>query len=205
EPASSTQALSPPPGSDQGPCLWPWDAVAQDTRASPADVAGSCASRYQSGLANGRQALQLSKKASQTSAQLGTRNDQINGAMVEQEFASLEAFRELLAYGLLDHARAGEADQRFGFGYDHITKHCQAGRHTTVNRIGENRNERQAFLTHAGQHCRGLGHLHQGNQCFLHPRTAGSRETDQRTALLEGHVGRLYKALTDDGSHGATH
>ena len=36
--------------------------------------------------------------------------------MVAQEFRALEAFRQLFAHGLLDHARTGEPDQRLGLG-----------------------------------------------------------------------------------------
>src|SRR6478672_8056178 len=38
--------------------------------------------------------------------------DLVDRAVLDQEFRTLEAFRQRLAHGLLDHARAGEADQR---------------------------------------------------------------------------------------------
>ena len=45
-------------------------------------------------------------------AHLAAVADLVDRAVLEQELGALEAFRQLLAHGLLDHARAGEADQR---------------------------------------------------------------------------------------------
>ena len=43
--------------------------------------------------------------------------------VVEQVFGALEAFGQLFANGLFDHAGAREADERVGFGDLHITQH----------------------------------------------------------------------------------
>ena len=51
-----------------------------------------------------------------------------------------------LAHGLLDHARAGKADQRARLGDIEIAEHRQAGRYAAHGRIGHHRNERQARL-----------------------------------------------------------
>ena len=51
--------------------------------------------------------------------------------------ALLEAFRQLLADGLLDHARAGEADQRAGLGDVHVAQHRIGRGDAAGGRIGE--------------------------------------------------------------------
>lgn len=50
----------------------------------------------------------------QARPQLGTMHDHVDGAMLKEELATLEAFRKLLADGLLDHARTGEAISALG-------------------------------------------------------------------------------------------
>src|SRR6185312_15972398 len=45
-------------------------------------------------------------------AHFATIDDQIDRAVVEQKLGTLEAFRQGLAHGLLDHPRTGETDQR---------------------------------------------------------------------------------------------
>ena len=52
--------------------------------------------------------------------QLSALHDHIDHAMLQQKFRSLKLVRQLLFNGLLDHAGAGKADQRFRFGQDHI-------------------------------------------------------------------------------------
>ncbi|MNG85530.1 hypothetical protein D3C79_442900 [compost metagenome] len=125
--------------------------------------------------------------------------------MLQQELAALEAFRQLLAHGLLDHARAGEADQCLRLADDHVTEHGQAGGDTTVHRVGQYRDERDAFFAQARQHGRGLGHLHQRDQRFLHARTTGGREADHRAAMLQGIVGRADETLAAHRTHRAAH
>ena len=53
---------------------------------------------------------------SSVALQILARHDQVDHAVLEQELRALEAGRQLLADRLLDHARAGEADQRIGLG-----------------------------------------------------------------------------------------
>lgn len=91
----------------------------------------------------------LRKQTRQARTQLIARNDHVDGAMFQQELATLEAFRQLLAHGLLDHARAGKTDQRLRLGHDDITKHRQAGGNTAIDRISQHGDERQAFFTQA--------------------------------------------------------
>ena len=48
--------------------------------------------------------------------QLFARHDHVDHAVLQQIFRALEALGQLLADGLLDDARAGEADDRAGLG-----------------------------------------------------------------------------------------
>ena len=122
----------------------------------------------------------------QARPQLGTMHDHVDGAMLKEELATLEAFRKLLADGLLDHARTGEADQRLGFADDHVAEHRQAGGNAAVDRVGQYRDERDAFFAQARQNRRGLGHLHQRDQRFLHARAAGGAHRTAHEGELEG-------------------
>ena len=54
-----------------------------------------------------------------------------------QIFGALEAFRQLLADGLLDDARAGEADQRAGLGDLDVAQHGVGRGDAAGGRIGE--------------------------------------------------------------------
>ena len=50
-------------------------------------------------------------------------DDQIEHALLDQELAALEPFRQLLADGLFDDARAGKADQRLRLGEVDVAEH----------------------------------------------------------------------------------
>jgi hypothetical protein len=49
-------------------------------------------------------------------------DDGVQHSVLQQKLAALEPFRQLLADGLLDHARAGEADERAGLGDVQVTR-----------------------------------------------------------------------------------
>jgi hypothetical protein len=71
----------------------------------------------------------------QAIAQLAAVADLVDGTVLEQEFRTLEAFRQLFAHGLLDHARAGEADQRLRLGDVDVAQHRERGRHAAGGRV----------------------------------------------------------------------
>ena len=73
-------------------------------------------------------------------------DDHVERAVLEQELAALEAFRQGLAHGLLDDARPGEADQRLRLGDVEVAEHREARRHAARGRVGHHRDERQARL-----------------------------------------------------------
>src|SRR5579863_158088 len=63
------------------------------------------------------------QRADQIVLQIAAVDDGVEEAFFEQELGALEAFGEFLADGLLDDARAGEADKRAGFGDVEIAEH----------------------------------------------------------------------------------
>jgi hypothetical protein len=85
--------------------------------------------------------LQQGHQRGQFVTQLAPVDDHVDGALLEQEFGALKAFRQRLAHGLLDHARAGEADQRARFGNDDIAYEGETRGDAAHGRIGENSDE----------------------------------------------------------------
>jgi hypothetical protein len=75
----------------------------------------------------------------------------------------------------LDHPLAGEADEGVGLGDVDVAEHRVARGDPAGGRVGEHDDVRQpGFLEPAGHHGR-LGHLHQAEDAFLHPRAARRR------------------------------
>ena len=112
--------------------------------------------------------------------QLAPVDDQVEHAALEQELAALEAVGQLLADGLLDDARPGEADQRLRLGDVEVAQHREARRHAAGRRIGEDRDVGQAGAIEPRQRRRDLRHLHQRQRAFHHARAARARHDDQR-------------------------
>ena len=104
--------------------------------------------------------------------------------MLQQELAALETFGKLLADGLLDHARAGEADQRARLADVQVAQHGEAGGDAARGRVGQHADIRDARFIQAHQRRRNLGELHQADGAFLHARAARGRDDDQRRAGL---------------------
>src|SRR5215211_3432129 len=111
-------------------------------------------------------------------------HDHVNHAVVEQIFGTLEPFRQFLADGLFDDARAGKADQRAGFGDLHIAQHGVGRGDAAGGRIGQHHDVRQLRFPQHLHADGGARHLHQRQDAFLHPRAARGREHDERRLLL---------------------
>ena len=142
------------------------------------------------GLRLGQEPAQLGERR----AQLVAVDDHVDHAMVAQILGPLEAFRQLLADGLLDHPRAGEADERAGLGDVNVAEHAVGGGHAARGGIGEHDD---IGLLGFAQHLHGddgARHLHQRQDAFLHARAARGDEHDERGALL-------HRGL-DAGDHG---
>ena len=83
--------------------------------------------------------------------QLTPVDDHVEHAALDQKFAALESFGQLLADGLLDHAGPGETDERLWFGDVDVAQHGKTGRHAARRRIGQDRHIGQARAIEAGQ------------------------------------------------------
>src|SRR5206468_5269952 len=65
---------------------------------------------------------QQAEQLSELLAQVLALDDAVDHALLDEELRALEALGELLADGLLDDPRPGEADQRVGLGEDHVAE-----------------------------------------------------------------------------------
>jgi len=73
-------------------------------------------------------------------------HDFVHKAVVQQELGPLEAFRQLLADGLLDHPGTGKTDQRSRLRKNNVAQHCETGRHAAGGGIGEHADEQLSGL-----------------------------------------------------------
>ena len=73
-------------------------------------------------------------------------DDRVDHAVLEQELGALEALGQLLADGLLDDARPGEADERLRLGEDDVAQHGERRRHAARRRVQQHRDVRQPRL-----------------------------------------------------------
>ena len=127
----------------------------------------------------------------------------VDGAMLQQELAALETFGQLFTNSLLDNTRTGETDQRIRFRNVQIAQHGKTCGNATEYRVGHDRDIGNALLLHALKHGGRLGHLHQRQDCLLHPCATAGRETHQWNPLFQAHIGRLNELFTHDLPHGA--
>ena len=79
---------------------------------------------------------------------------------------------QVLAEGLLDDARSGEADHRARLGEDGVAQHGVAGGHSSGSRIRQYGYIWKALHVEIGKGRRNLCHLHQTQRSFLHARAA---------------------------------
>ncbi|KAI1692107.1 hypothetical protein Ddc_23824 [Ditylenchus destructor] len=149
--------------------------------------------------------LQDGQVAGDDLAQLAAVHDHVDRTLLHQELGALEPFGQLFTHGLLDHARAGKADQRLGFGDDHVAHEGEAGRHAAHGGVGQDADERQAGSRQARQHGIGLGHLHQRQQAFLHPCAAGGGVADEGGLLFDRGLDAAREALAHHRAHGSAH
>src|SRR5688572_23885158 len=164
--------------------------------------AGAKRRRARSGFGQGL-ALEQRDEPRDALAQLAPVDDHVDRALLEQEFRALEALGQRLAHRLLDHARAGEADERPGLGDDDISNEGKTRRDATHGGIGQHRDER---LPRRGElvQCRGrLRHLHEREEPLLHARPAARGEAHEREMLVAADLHRTHEPLADHRAHGA--
>ena len=138
-------------------------------------------------------------------AHLTTIDDHVDSTVLEQEFGTLETIRQGLAHGLLDDTRTSEADQGTGFGDIHIAQKGEAGGDAAHGGIGQYGDKGQLGFAQLSERGAGLSHLHQGQQTFLHTRTAAGREADEGAFLFECDLHAAHESLTHHGAHRAAH
>ena len=127
----------------------------------------------------------ISRRKMRESVSLRSRplHDHVDHAVLEQIFGALESVGQALADGLLDHARAGEADQRARLGDLHIAQHGIGGRHAARGRIGQHHDIGQARFVQHVHADGGARHLHQGKDALLHARAARGDDQDEGPPL----------------------
>ncbi len=123
--------------------------------------------------------------------------------MLQQELGALEAFREFLADGLLDDARAGEADERAGFGDVEVAEHGEAGGDAAGGGVGEDADVGDAGVVHLGESGGDLGELHEADDALHHACAAGGGEDEERAARGQAAVDGARDGFADDGAHAA--
>src|SRR5688572_13562724 len=97
-----------------------------------------------------RLAAHVAKELPNGSLELAACDYGIDDAVLEEKLRRLESFGELLPDRLLDHARAGESNDRARLREDCVTEHREAGADAARRWIGENRYVRNPPLGKLG-------------------------------------------------------
>ena len=132
-------------------------------------------------------------------------DDHVDHAVLQQIFGALEAFGQLLADRVLDHALAREADQRARLRDVHVAQHRVAGGDAACRRIGEHDDVGETRLLQFGDRDGGPRHLHEREDSLLHARAARCGEDDVGRAGGDrgAHAGDEGRA--DSEPHRAAH
>ena len=75
-----------------------------------------------------RTAAQQGNQVRQTLLHFAAVDNLVNRTFFQQKFRALEAFGQGFAHRLLNHARAGKADERIRFGQHHVAQKSETGR-----------------------------------------------------------------------------
>src|SRR5690606_22046313 len=123
-------------------------------------------------------------------------------AVFHLEFGGLESLRQFYAERAFDETLAREADVGPGLGKDYIAEARETGVYATRGRVGEHRDERHAGFVHFADSIGGFGHLHEGEDAFLHARAARRGEAHETQPVPDG-VGRCAdESFAEGRSHG---
>src|ERR1700704_2469030 len=113
-------------------------------------------------------------------------DDGVEKTVFKKEFGALKSFGELLANGLLDHAGAGETDERAGFANVEVAEHGEAGSDAARGGVGEHGDVGQLFVVEPCEGGGNFGELHEADGAFHHARAAGAGDGDKGLAVCEG-------------------
>src|SRR5438045_4978020 len=106
----------------------------------------------------------------QNLAQRLARLDDVEHAVLEEEFSGLKAVWQLLADRLLDDLRPGETDVAARLCDQDVSERCERGADAAVGRVGEERDEEDAGLAQPRDRLARLRHLHERAATLLPPR-----------------------------------
>ena len=130
-------------------------------------------------------------------------DDRVEKALFHQELTALETLRQFLADGLLDHARAGKANQRAGFGNVEVAQHGKAGGDAAGGGVGQHADVRHLGVIQAPEGGADLGHGHQADGAFHHACAARGADDNERDAFVESLFHGAGNRFADDGTHAA--
>jgi hypothetical protein len=123
--------------------------------------------------------------------------------VLEEELAALESIGELLADRLFDDARPGEADERSRLRDVQIAEHGEARRHAARRRIRQHGDVGEPRPIESREGGADLGHLHQRQGPFHHPRAAGARDDDDGTTPFDRALDGPRDLLAHHNAHAA--
>ena len=138
-------------------------------------------------------------------AQIAAVHHHVDHAVGQKVFRLLKTVRQLLADGLLDDARAGEADQRAGLGDMHVAEHRIRGGDAAGGGIGENDDIGLARLVQLLHGDRGPRHLHQGEDALLHAGAARGGKQHERAGFFRRGLEALDHRLAGGHAERAAH
>ena len=108
----------------------------------------------------------------------------VDHAVLEEILGPLEAIGKLFADRLLDDARAGEADQRAGFGKVHVAEHGVGRGDAAGGRVRQHDDVGELHITKGVDRHRRARKLHQREHALLHAGAARGGKEDERLPPL---------------------
>src|SRR5712692_4324553 len=123
--------------------------------------------------------------------------------MLEKKLGALKSFGELLADGLLDHAWAGETNERAGLADVEVAEHGEAGGDAAGGGISQHGDVGQLFVVEPGERGGNFGELHEADGAFHHARAAGAGDGDERLTGFNGQFNAARDFFADYSAHGA--
>ena len=129
----------------------------------------------------------------------------VHHAVLAQVLRALEAVRQLLADGLLDHARAGKADQRAGLGEVHVAQHRVGGGDAAGGRVRQHHDvgEPRRVERRTATVVRGICISERMPSCMRAPPEAANRT--KGVPLLERRLGAADEGLAGRHAERARH